>query len=90
MCSLPAFFTDIPDPRRAQGRRLPLHAVLAIATAAILCGMRGYKAIAEWAADLSHRTRARFRYRQRRYEVPSESTIRDVLIRVDNVYSPQP
>lgn len=82
---LPAFFADLEDPRRAQGRRHPLPAVLAIATAATLCGMRGYKAIAQWADDLSQSARARFRcrYRNRRYETPSVSIIRDVLIRVD-------
>ena len=44
----------------------------------------GYKAMAEWAADLSPRTRERFRCRHRcgRYEVPSEFVIRDVLVRV--------
>ena len=44
MRSLPEFFAGIPDPRRSQGRRHPLPAVLAIAAAATLCGMRGYKA----------------------------------------------
>jgi hypothetical protein len=85
MRSLPGFFTAIPDPRRRQGRRHSLATVLAIAAAATLCGMRGYKAIAEWADDLGQKARARFRcrYRNRRYEVPSESIIRDVLIRVD-------
>jgi hypothetical protein len=85
MRALPDFFVDIPDPRRQQGRRHPLPAVLAIATAATLCGMRGYKAIAEWAEDLGQKARARFRCRQRhrQYEIPSESIIRDVLIRVD-------
>ena len=85
MQSLPGFFAAIPDPRRRQGRRHPLAAVLAIATAASLCGMRGYKAMAQWAQDLSQHARARFRccYRDRRYEVPSESIIRNLLIRVD-------
>jgi len=85
MGSLPGFFTEIPDPRGRHGRRHPLPTVLAIATAATLCGMRGYKAMAEWAEDLGQKARARFRcrYRNRRYEVPSESIIRDVLIRVD-------
>ncbi|MDN5850724.1 MAG: DUF4338 domain-containing protein [Nitrococcus sp.] len=84
MRSLPAFFADIPDPRRAQGRRHSLPCVLALATAATLCGMRGYKAIAQWVDDLSQSARARFgcRYRQGRYEVPCTFTIRDVLIRV--------
>lgn len=87
MKSLPDFFSEIPDPRRAQGRRHPLPVVLAIATAAVLCGMRGYKAIAGWAKDLSPQARARFRCRRNKgiYSVPSESIIRDVLIRVDPV-----
>ncbi len=85
MRSLRAFFADIPDPRRPQGRRHPLPAVLAIATAAVLCGARGYKAISEWAEDLGQKARARFRcrYRNGRYEVPSRTRIRDVLTRVD-------
>jgi len=85
MRSLPEFFADIDDPRRRQGRRHPLPVVLAIAAGATLCGARGYKAMAEWAADLSPRARERFRCRHRggRYEVPSEFVIRDVLVRVD-------
>ena len=87
MRTLPDFFADIADPRRAQGRRHPLPAVLAIATAAVLCGMRGYKAIAGWANDLKPRARERFRCRRENgiYRVPSEFIIRDVLIRVDPV-----
>ena len=87
MQSLPEFFRPITDPRRTQGRRHPLPAVLAIATAAVLCGARGYKAISDWAHALSPRARARFRcrYREGRYWVPSESILRDVLIRVDPV-----
>jgi hypothetical protein len=84
MRSLPAFFANVPDPRRGQGRRHPLPVVLAIAAAAVLCGARGYKAIAAWAEDLSQAARARFRcrYRNGRYEVPSRTRIRDVLTRV--------
>ena len=85
MRSLPDHFADIDDPRRRQGRRHPLPVVLAIAAGATLCGARGYKAMAEWAADLSPRARERFRRRHRggRYDVPSEYVIRDVLVRVD-------
>jgi len=87
MHSLPEFFKTIPDPRRAQGRRHNLSTVLAIATGAILCGMRGYKAISDWAKSLSPKARERFccRYENGKYIVPSESIIRDVLIRVDPV-----
>jgi len=84
MLSLPDFFTDIPDPRRAQGRRHSLASVLAIACAATLCGMRGYKAMADWAQSLSPAARRRFRCRRvgARFVVPSESIIRDLLVRV--------
>ena len=51
MRSLPEFFHSIDDPRRRQGRRHALPTVLALATAATLCGMRGYQAISEWVED---------------------------------------
>ncbi|MBL8395848.1 MAG: transposase family protein [Candidatus Accumulibacter sp.] len=47
MRRLPDFFAAIPDLRRVQGKRHPLPSVLVIATAATLCGMRSYKAIAD-------------------------------------------
>lgn len=50
----------------------------------MLCGARGYKAIAAWAAGLSQQARARFRcrYRNGRYEVPSRTRFRDLLISI--------
>jgi predicted transposase YbfD/YdcC len=88
MKSLPDFFKEIPDPRRAQGRRHRLCTVLAIAAGATLCGMRGYQAISDWANSLGQDARRRFgcRYKKKRYIVPSLSIIRDVLIRVDPVH----
>jgi len=85
MRSLPQCFTTIPDPRRRQGQRHRLPVVLGIAAAAILCGMRGYKAIANWAAALGQPARARFgcRREQGHYLVPSEFVIRDCLIRIE-------
>ena len=66
MRSLPTFFFQgIDDPRRRQGRRHALSTVLALAAAATLCGMRGYKAISEWVDDLSPRVLQRFRVRRR-------------------------
>jgi hypothetical protein len=52
MYSLPDLFKLISDPRRGQGKRHSLQTVLAIVTGAIICGMRGYKAISDWAASL--------------------------------------
>ena len=85
MQSLPSFFSEIPDPRRAQGRRHRLSTLLGIAAGAVLCGMRGYKAIADWAESLGQKARERFGCRRQggRYVVPSESIIRNVLIRVE-------
>lgn len=85
MRTLPEFFDDIPDPRRKQGRRHSLRTILAIATGAVLCGMEGYKAISDWAQDLGPKARERFGCRRRkgRYRVPSRTTLREVLIRID-------
>ena len=84
MRSLPGFFKGIHDPRRAQGRKHPVNVVLAIAAGAVLCGMRGYKAISDWAQTLSPKARERLGcyYSHRKESVPSESTIRNVLIRI--------
>jgi hypothetical protein len=57
MRSLPDFFRQIEDPFRAQARQQPVHVVLAIAAAAVLCGMCGYKAISDWAKALSPQAR---------------------------------
>ena len=85
MHSLYDFFTDIPDPRRAQGRRHSLPTVLAISAAAVLCGREGYKAIWDWAKALGPKGRERFRcrYVKGSFQIPSESIFRDVLIRVE-------
>ena len=85
MLSLPDFFADIPDPRRAQGRRHSLACVLAIVCGATLCGMRGYKAMADWAQSLASKARQRFRCRLVSMPTTSSlanSLIRDVMIRV--------
>jgi hypothetical protein len=88
MQSSPYFFSDIPDPRRAQGRRHRLSTVPAIAAGAILCGMRGYRAISDWANSLGPKARERFRCRREngRSIVSSEFVIRDVLVRVDPIH----
>jgi len=86
MRSLPLCFTTIADPRRTQGRRHRLPVVLAIAAGAILCGLRGYKAISEWADALGQKARERFGCRRENgiYLVPSEFVIRDCLVRIES------
>jgi hypothetical protein len=46
--SLLAAFVEVPDPRKRRGRRHPLPALLALATAAMLSGARSLYAIAQW------------------------------------------
>ena len=85
MRSLPEFFTDIDDPRTRKGRRHSLSSILALATAATLCGARGYKAIGEWVDSLGHKALERFGVRRRNgvRKPPCRTTIRSLLIRVD-------
>jgi len=85
MRQLPQCFKTIPDPRRSQGRRHRLPVVLGIAAGATLCGMRGYKAISDWADALGQKARERFDCRREngRYVVPSEYVIRDCLVRIE-------
>ena len=85
MRQLPQCFKTIPDPRRSQGRRHRLPVVLGIAAAATLCGMRGYKAMSDWADALGQKARERFDCRRENghYVVPSEYVIRDCLVRIE-------
>ena len=85
MRSLPQCFMLIADPRRSQGRRHRLPVVLGIAAGATLCGMRGYKAISDWADGLGQQARMRFGCRRENghYVVPSEFVIRDCLVRIE-------
>ena len=85
MESLPDFFKGIVDPRRSQGRRHSLSTILSIAAGATLCGMRGYKAMSDWAQSLGTKARERFRCRidKGKRVVPSEYIIRDLLIRIN-------
>ena len=53
--SLYACFKDIDDPRTRKGRRHSLPSVLALASGATLCGMRGWKAMSEWVDDLGEK-----------------------------------
>ena len=82
---LPQCFRTLADPRRAHGRRHRLPVVRGIAAGATLCGMRGYKAISDWANGLGPQARMRFgcRREQGHFIVPSECVIRDGLVRID-------
>jgi hypothetical protein len=69
------------DPRKRRGVRHPWVTVVAISVCAALSGARGFKAVAEWAKDLSRDTLRRLG--SQRWHPPSEPTIRRVLQKLD-------
>jgi predicted transposase YbfD/YdcC len=84
-----AYLATVADPRARAGRRHPLVAILVLAAAAVLAGARSITAIAEWAADAPQPVRAALGTRRDPrtgrwvWAVPTETTIRRTLARVD-------
>lgn len=70
----------IPDPRRRRGIRHRFATILALALAATCAGARSFTAIAEWVHDVPHSALHRLGVVS---TIPSESTIRRTLGRVD-------
>ena len=52
VCDLLELFGSVRDGRSGQGRDHPVAAVLALAAAAVVAGMKGYTAIAGWVKDV--------------------------------------
>src|SRR5665647_3372457 len=48
LCDLVEVLSVLPDPRRRQGLRFELEAVLGLSLAAVIAGARSYRGIAEW------------------------------------------
>ncbi len=69
------------DPRKRRGVRHPVVTVVAIGVCAALSGARSFAAIAEWAKGLSREGLRRLG--SKRWNPPSEPTIRRVLQRLD-------
>src|SRR5512138_642195 len=72
---------EVPDPRRAQGRRHRLGAILSMTCAAMLCGCRTYGAIAEWGR--LHGGELSVALGFTRQKTPAASTLFAVLSRLD-------
>jgi len=78
--SLLTFLSQIPDPRSRRGRQHSLSALLGLVSCAILCGARGYTAIAQWATDHDIALMHRLGFTRR---PPKLGGIRKVLIALD-------
>jgi predicted transposase YbfD/YdcC len=85
--SLLAMLASVPDPRSPQGIQHFLEFVLAVCVVAMLAGARNYREIASHAADipqpLLRKLGASWNWFRHRCKYPSESTIRNVLTRID-------
>jgi predicted transposase YbfD/YdcC len=75
-----AVLAEVADPRHRRGVRHRLLVILGLAVCAVLAGARSFTAIAEWAADADQDT---LRALGADGAVPSESTFRRVLQRLD-------
>jgi predicted transposase YbfD/YdcC len=77
----------VPDPRSPCGLRHSLLSILLITVCALAAGKNGYTAIEAWAKDapahVLHALDVRFDAFTARHVCPDESTIRDVLSRID-------
>jgi predicted transposase YbfD/YdcC len=79
--TLLAVFATIPDPRRRQGRRFRLAAVLALVVAAILSNHLSVLAIAEWGKSQSPDLLAQLGFPDG--VTPHQSTLQRLLLRLD-------
>lgn len=78
--SLPTYLSQVSDPRGRKGRRHPLSAMLTAVVSGLLCGNRGYKAIAEWLHDLPVDVWHWMGYTRR---PPQQDCFRDLLMKLD-------
>ncbi len=79
--SIAAAFARVPDPRRRQGTRYPLAALLTLAVAALLANHRSLLAIAEWGADQPAAIKRALGFPSAR--TPHVSTLHRVFRRLD-------
>jgi predicted transposase YbfD/YdcC len=79
--TLPQAFATIPDPRRKQGTRYSVAAILSLAVVAVLANHISVLAIAEWAGRQTRQVRRALGFR--RDTTPHQTTIQRLLARLD-------
>ena len=73
---------EVPDFRRAEGKRHPLPAILALVCAATLCGYRSYAAMAEWGHHYGTELAQALGFKNGK--TPCVGTLHTVLSRLDH------
>ena len=85
--SLKEYLSSIPDPRFRRGIRHRKLSVVTTALCALICGAHNFIAIAQWTKSCTQsmlkRLGCRLNPKTRRYEPPSEPTIRRLLQSID-------
>jgi predicted transposase YbfD/YdcC len=79
--SLSAALADVPDPRRARGRRYPWPLLLTLIAAGLVSGQRGLRAISQWVGE--HAAEVVAALDPPRGRLPSASTLRRAVRAVD-------
>jgi predicted transposase YbfD/YdcC len=79
--TLPQAFARIPDPRRKQGTRYSVAAILSLAVVAVLANHTSVLAMAEWAASQTRHVRRVLGFG--RDTTPHQTTIQRLLARLD-------
>lgn len=79
--TLPQAFATIPDPRRKQGTRYSVAAILSLAVVAVLANHTSVLAIAEWATRQTRHVRRALGFR--RDATPHQTTIQRLLARLE-------
>ena len=80
--SLAEALAEVPDPRRAKGKRHEMAAILALAVCAMLCGSRSLYAIAQWGRDHGSGMAEALGFRRRR-KTPCVATLHRVFKKLD-------
>lgn len=73
--------SEIPDFRKAKGKRHPLSAILAMACAATLCGYKSYSAMAEWGRNYGGKLVQALGFTHKK--TPCASTLHTVFRNID-------
>jgi hypothetical protein len=79
--SLPDLLEEIPDPRRAEGKRHPLPAVLSLLVLATMAGMRGLQGVVDFGRNLSPDVVASLGFT--RPKTLAKSTLSEILRAID-------
>jgi DDE family transposase len=82
-----SMLASVTDPRDRRGRQYPLEFILAVCVVATLAGAANYREIGSHAADMPQellkKLEVKWSWFKLRYNYPSKSAIRYVLIRID-------